>query len=242
MKPFERMYLFLEPLLPPLRAQVRKKLLQIAKSYAARPQLLDVGGRKSHYTIGVPADVTITDLRRETAIQVELNLGINDPIIQRLHTRRSNVCRILYDDMTCSSLPDSSFDMVVAVEVLEHVQRDDLFIRQVSRVLRPGGVFLMTTPNGDSVRNTSPDHVRHYTKEQLTRVIGLCFVGVSVEYAIRDGFFYGLSQKSWSIGRPIRTVLSMIGALINSAQSSPQRVKRQREGTRHLLALAHKPS
>lgn len=241
MKPFEIAYLFLEPFLPALRRQVRKRLLRIAKAYPIRPKLLDVGARKSQYTIGVPADVTITDLPRKTEIQSKLNLGINDRIIQQLYARRSNVRQILYDDMTCSSLPDNSFDCVVAVEVLEHVEKDDLFVEQVYRVLTPGGVFLMTTPNGDFVSNTNPDHVRHYTKEQLTAKLSRCFVNVHVEYAVRDGFFYERSQKSWSVEKPFQTILSMVGAFINQIQSGQAAIKHQSEGTRHLFALAYKP-
>lgn len=241
MKPFEIAYLFLEPFLPALRRQVRKNVLRIVKAYATRPQLLDVGGRKSQYTIGVPADITITDLPRTTEIQSKLNLGIHDRIVQQIYARRSNVCRILYDDMTCSSLPDNSFDCVLAIEVLEHVEKDDLFIEQVYRVLKPGGIFLMTTPNGDFVSNTNPDHVRHYTKEQLTAKLSRCFVDVQVEYAIRDGFFYERSQKSWSVKKPFQTILSMMGAFINQIQSSQVAIKHRSEGTRHLFALACKP-
>jgi len=242
MKPFEITYLFLEPFLPALHIQVRKRLLQIAKAYATRPQVLDIGGRKSHYTVGVPADITITDLPRETEIQSKLNLGINEQIIQQVYARRSNVCRILYDDMTHSSLPDSSFDCVVAVEVLEHVEDDELFLEQVYRVLKPGGTFLMTTPNGDFVKNTNPDHIRHYTKEQLTAKLSRCFVKVNVGYAVKDGFFYKRSQKSWSIKKPFQTILSMVGAFVNQIQSNQATTKHQSEGTRHLLALAYKPS
>jgi SAM-dependent methyltransferase len=41
----------------------------------------------------------------------------------------------------------TSFDLVTANMVLEHVQRPDVLFREVHRVLRPGGVFLVHTPN-----------------------------------------------------------------------------------------------
>jgi len=47
------------------------------------------------------------------------------------------------------SLPfaDRSFDLVTANMVLEHVAVPDRLFREVARVLQPGGVFLVHTPN-----------------------------------------------------------------------------------------------
>lgn len=43
--------------------------------------------------------------------------------------------------------PDRSFDVVVSVEVWEHVENPYRLLREVRRVLRPGGRFVFTTPN-----------------------------------------------------------------------------------------------
>lgn len=40
-----------------------------------------------------------------------------------------------------------SFDAVDLVEVIEHIENQPQLIREVARVLRPGGVFLVSTPN-----------------------------------------------------------------------------------------------
>lgn len=47
------------------------------------------------------------------------------------------------------SLPfvDGSFDLVVCLWVLEHLRRPEEVLREVSRVLRPGGHFVFLTPN-----------------------------------------------------------------------------------------------
>jgi len=44
-------------------------------------------------------------------------------------------------------LPDASVDCVVCVDVLEHVRSLDQVLDEISRVLRPGGVFLFDTIN-----------------------------------------------------------------------------------------------
>lgn len=42
--------------------------------------------------------------------------------------------------------PDATFDLVTAFDVIEHLPALDPFLREVCRVLVPGGVFLATTP------------------------------------------------------------------------------------------------
>ena len=43
--------------------------------------------------------------------------------------------------------PDSSFDVVTASHIIEHVPDTDLFTQETYRVLRPGGYTLIATPN-----------------------------------------------------------------------------------------------
>ena len=240
MKTFEFAYLALEPFLPPLAKIVRRRLICLGNSNGHRLEVLDVGGRKSHQTINIPANVTVTDLPRETSIQKELNLGINENIIDQTYSRRTNIKKVLFDDMTHSCLPDEAFDCVVATEVLEHVEEDNLFVEEVWRVLKPNGIFLMTTPNGDSVKNTNPDHKRHYTREHLRSVLAAVFDDVEIEYAIQGGLSRKLGLKSWSVRKPLQTGLSMLGNIVNTMQSSRAAVKNQAIGTRHLVATARK--
>lgn len=43
--------------------------------------------------------------------------------------------------------PDATFDVVISVEVVEHVQDQFHFCREILRVLKPGGTAIVTTPN-----------------------------------------------------------------------------------------------
>ncbi len=42
---------------------------------------------------------------------------------------------------------DTSFDLVVSFDVFEHIRDSDAHLREVRRVLRPGGSYLIQTPN-----------------------------------------------------------------------------------------------
>ena len=65
-------------------------------------------------------------------------------------------------------LASTSFDVVSALQVIEHFHRPENFLSEVARVLKPGGLFLVSTPNtrgigarlrGDAWQGIREDHV-----------------------------------------------------------------------------------
>ncbi len=49
--------------------------------------------------------------------------------------------------------PDTSFDLVVSIEGIEHLENAFAFVREIHRVCRPGGIFIVSTPNTISIRS-----------------------------------------------------------------------------------------
>ncbi len=239
MTSFEFLYGFFRPFTLPLHQLVHRHLKALFIEHNS-PVILDVGGRKSHYTIGLKQQITISDIPRDTDVQRDLHLGINSQIIEQTKTRRSNIKEIVYDDLTRSKLPDNNYDFVVAIEVLEHVEQDELFVENAHRILKPGGTFYMTTPNGDFVENNNPDHKRHYQRSQLQSLLERHFSEVQVDYGITGGKYQRWGLAPWSPKRPLKTLKSMIGNFINFRQSGQHLVKDQFQNTFHLIAKAIK--
>ena len=48
---------------------------------------------------------------------------------------------------------DARFDAVACIEAIEHLENPWLMVREANRVLKPGGVFLVTTPNVLSIKS-----------------------------------------------------------------------------------------
>ena len=47
---------------------------------------------------------------------------------------------------------DEEFDVVVAIEVIEHLENPRSTMRQIFRLLRSGGVAIISTPNSENIR------------------------------------------------------------------------------------------
>lgn len=60
-----------------------------------------------------------------------------------------------------------SVDCVISFQVIEHIKHDKEFVSEVWRVLRPGGLFVVSTPNGPMSLTRNPWHVREYTAEEF---------------------------------------------------------------------------
>ncbi len=70
---------------------------------------------------------------------------------------------------------NGSFDFVVCFQVIEHIKDDMQFVREVARVLRPGGKFIVSTPNAPMSLTRNPWHIREYTAEELQNLLSISF-------------------------------------------------------------------
>lgn len=74
-----------------------------------------------------------------------------------------------------SSLPykNNFFDLICLMDVIEHIKNDKLVIDEMYRVLKPGGILLMTVPALPfiySQHDKQQGHYRRYSKKKLRRL------------------------------------------------------------------------
>src|SRR4029453_19584988 len=60
--------------------------------------------------------------------------------------------RVVQIDENTLPFPTASFDVVAAINFLEHIKDDDRFFAEMVRVLKPGGDFLFMAPKGEPGR------------------------------------------------------------------------------------------
>lgn len=74
-----------------------------------------------------------------------------------------------------TGLSSSKFDVVISFQVIEHIRNDTLFLQEIYRVLKPGGIALVTTPNRPMSLSRNPWHIREYTGPELAELAGKIF-------------------------------------------------------------------
>ncbi len=106
-------------------------------------------------------------------IGVDLSKQALNLAIQEIGQRLGQVPMLI--NASCYNLPfgNEVFDYVIATELIEHLEFDRKFISEVVRVLKPGGVFVCTTPRklpyGPEVQD--PYHVKEYSADELRKLL-----------------------------------------------------------------------
>lgn len=235
---FERLYPFVLPALPSVYLRARRAALKSCPNPAL---VLDAGGRTSHYTASLGETTIISELPRVSDLATTRHLGANSEVVVKARSRRSDLAGYVYGDMTAAAFRSNAFDLTLSIEVLEHVDDDDSFVREVARVLKPSGVFVMSTPNGDHFPTPFPAHVRHYTREQLLGLLSKHFASVDVWYADRTGAMRTYGLASWSAHHPLVTARSIVGNLYTNVVGLLPSERANAAVTAKLLAVARQP-
>jgi SAM-dependent methyltransferase len=78
---------------------------------------------------------------------------LNHSQLEYVRSRTADLAnlQVLIDDITISSLPERSFDLVLCSEVLEHISDVDRAIAGIRKVIAPGGLLLLSTPQRHSL-------------------------------------------------------------------------------------------
>jgi GT2 family glycosyltransferase/SAM-dependent methyltransferase/glycosyltransferase involved in cell wall biosynthesis len=82
-------------------------------------------------------------------------------------------------DAQALPLPDGLFDVVVSFETIEHLRDQNAFLGELRRVLRPGGVLLISVPDRDVYsapgQPVNPFHVRELSCAELDKFLAGLF-------------------------------------------------------------------
>lgn len=80
-------------------------------------------------------------------------------------------CKAVVADITNIPFKSGAFQYVICSEVIEHVDNDELALREMSRVLRKGGKLVLTFPHRQMYFGNDDLYVKHYRRYELDNIL-----------------------------------------------------------------------
>ena len=173
---------------------IRLELRKLRKDRFVPVDIADAGsgfGQYVHYLSRKYPDARITglDIKQE---QVDDCNGFFD-----------SVGKGEYVSFLCADLTDfqarEEFDLVLCIDVLEHIEDDRRVMKNLCDALRPGGVLLISTPSDQGGSDVHDDHDESFIEEHVRDGYGLEEIREKLQTA---GFSQVLPRFSY--GRPGR--------------------------------------
>lgn len=185
--------------------------LKTIREFKPGGRLLEVGSSLGHFL----------NAARSTfeAVGVELNRWASQWARERFRVdvREKNLESGLF--------PPESFDVVAAIDVLEHVTDPQSLVNVLSTLLRPGGVFYIVTPNVKSLScrlmgrwwwGFRPSHLTYFSPKTIAQLLSNAGLDIQRNRSYGRVFSYSYwltrlkNYPSFAVS-PISCVLSILG-------------------------------
>jgi ubiquinone/menaquinone biosynthesis C-methylase UbiE len=126
-------------------------------------------------------------LNDELSVQTAVGLDYSADL---LHTNPNNDLYLVQSDAVTLPFKNNSFDVLVATAVIEHVTDPSQMMRECYRVLRNGGICILSTP--DPFFERIATKIGHLKDEQHNKTFSLADLKILVE---DEGFQIILAEK-----------------------------------------------
>lgn len=190
---FDENNLFARP--PEHNVRERDRIISILKPYVSG-RVLDAGCGDGFITNAISKLPSVTEVR-----------GV-DISKKAILVAKSKYPHIIFEAGQATDLPFESnyFDIITAIELIEHVYDTELMFKEFSRVLKKGGHLIITTTDFNLLKKvvialffwdryfhpTNP-HIRFYTKKSLEKMlVRFGFERVAYRW---NGNYFGVMPK-----------------------------------------------
>lgn len=148
-------------------------------------------------------------LRPRMPLQGTVFLDLSTPALRALHARDANSA-----NGVIGALPfrDRAFDLVCAMDIVEHVADDDAALAELARVAAPGATLLLSVPLHPQAWNAFDELVGHCRRYEPRAIVAKL---AQHGFALERSAVYGMQPKSsrlldlgmWFLRRHPRTAM-----------------------------------
>jgi len=107
-------------------------------------------------------------------------VDIAEDAVAAARQRARGDVEFLRSDMTSMALEDSSYDVVVCFEAIEHLEDQQAALDELRRVLTPAGLLVISSPNRHVYEEGNPHHTHEFTPEELQATLEERFANVAL--------------------------------------------------------------
>ncbi len=109
-----------------------------------------------------------------------IGVDISEEAVEHANRKYALKGNLSYRVGSASAIPleDNAVDIVTSFETLEHTTEHDAFMQEIKRVLKPGGMLIMSTPDTDLYKPHDPNnpyHVKELTTDEFELLIAKYF-------------------------------------------------------------------
>lgn len=131
-----------------------------------------------------------------------------------------NAFYLVANAQNLTAISDGEFDFVVSFETIEHLPKVESYLDEIMRILRPGGTFLVSTPDRRiaSVLHCflghpqNPYHICEYTERELLDLLSTRF---QIEACYGQGFV-----PRWLVFWPIQFIVKAFCRILGMTKVS----------------------
>lgn len=132
--------------------------------------------------IGVDFGAGLKPIAEKASRIVGIEISSLETQISAYNARQFNNVTIVQMNGEKLAFPNESFDIVSSLECIEHVQNPTVLLAEIVRVLRPGGIAVISTPNKDITGSKflNEHHLREWSMNEFQKLLSNYFSNVDL--------------------------------------------------------------
>ncbi|HYL79571.1 MAG TPA: class I SAM-dependent methyltransferase [Candidatus Acidoferrum sp.] len=177
-----------------------------------------------------------------------------NPLAAQVAQQRLGPERVFVGSLEAAGLPANRFTIASMIGTIEHLGHPLQTLREILRVLAPGGLLLIQTPNLASLQYrrqreawdqfTPPGHLIYFTPKTLQRMLeaaGFQRVRFDMRFPLEAGWDHGAAvarRRPRRLGLLLARAISLLGS---RCERAAQRAKGRLVGNHDIVCHARKP-